>query len=267
MVVASVASSVVARCPRRALTTAASPLVHRAGPAGATRAAVLLGWTGGRLELVRKHEAIWHELGFATLTATSSIADTFLPPSRSNLEATAAAVAAAVADFGGDAVVPHVFSNGGVVLYVEALARAAAPFPVAGVVFDSAPSPVGNVRPIAAPVVVASAGLDAAATLRELAAHVPYALLAELRRPWAGMPAPLKHRSALTDLAPTPELYVFSDGDRLVRPAGIRAHAAARARRGCAVTLAELPGSPHCGHLRAHPGAYRDAVARFVAPF
>ena len=53
------------------------------------RAAVLLGWTGGQLKHVRRHERIWHDLGFETVTAAQSIDDTFFPPAWTRLEATA----------------------------------------------------------------------------------------------------------------------------------------------------------------------------------
>ena len=236
-------------------------LVHRAGPAAAKRAAVLLGWTGGKLKHVRRHERIWHDLDVRTVTAAQSIDDTFFPPAWTRLEATADAALDAV---GGGPVIAHAFSNGGVLLLLKMLERAPG-LDVAGLVVDSAPSPPGVVRPAAAPVVILSAGLGAAEAARTLARHAPYALAAEALRPLRGTPPPLDALATFADVGTTcPELYLFSEGDGLVPPRGIRAHAAERAARGVDVALREFDDSPHCGHYRAHPVDYARAVADFV---
>ena len=258
---------------RRALSSISTPLVHRAGPEGARATAVLFGWTAGKLSAVRKHEAIWHELGFATLTATTSIDDTFLPPHRSALVETATRLAAAAGE-ARTPLVPHVFSNGGAILYVETGRQAAkrgTPLAVAGAVFDSVPSPVSDIRPIAAPIVIASAGLPLLETVGAMARHLPYAHAAEASRLFRGvagqgwaMPEPLDRRVALTHLDPVDELYLFSDGDNLIRPASVLDHAREREANGATVTSVAFDNSPHCAHLRTHPEAYRAAVAAFV---
>lgn len=245
-------------------------VVQRALAQRREMAAVLLGWTGGKLKHVRRHEQPWHDLGYDTISAAQSIDDTFLHPVFTNLRQTAAATLRAIQDAGTPTIVPHLFSNGGVILWLEVLATArrdGVALRVDGVVLDSAPSAPGVVRPAAAAVVIAHAGLGPLGTALALAKHAPYALAAEAYGAVAGAPRPLDGLGRFATVPETrcpPELYLFSEGDTLVPPADIRAHAGRRADAGVDVDLVEFDASPHVGHYRRHPSAYAAAIRRFV---
>ena len=99
-------------------------VVQRALAQRRDMAAVLLGWTGGKMKHVRRHEKPWHDLGYDTISAAQSIDDTFLHPVFTNLRQTAAATLRAIQDAGTPTIVPHLFSNGGVILWLEVLETA-----------------------------------------------------------------------------------------------------------------------------------------------
>jgi hypothetical protein len=65
-----------------------------AGPASSRRLALLLGWTGGSMRHLRKHESLWHTLGVRTVAATNSFDMTFLPETKMQREPFASAIEA-----------------------------------------------------------------------------------------------------------------------------------------------------------------------------
>ena len=244
-----------------------------AGPANSRRLALLLGWTGGSMRHLRKHESMWHKLGVRTVAATNSFDMTFLPEQATNIRAVASelmeCVCAQRREHPSSIVVPHVFSNGGALLMLTMLNEAklrALPLQFDGAVFDSAPT--SRISPIAAPLVIAASGLPLASRLWLLARIMPYALVAQLAAPAVGVARPMGAFDELRDPqtnAPRPELFVFSDGDMLIRPTrGPIGFAAHRAAVGAQVESLHLEKSAHVAHYRMYPEEYSEAVRRLL---
>ena len=248
------------------------------GPAS-SRLALLLGWTGGKLQHLRKHEKLWHSLGWRTCATTVSINETFFPPAFTTLSSTASELLATCEAHRAEhrspsgsssLVVAHVFSNGGLLLMLSMLSQtagAARPRLLDGAVYDSAPSKI--IRPRHAPIVIASAGLPRADALLALAVHLPFALVNEavsaLRGGGPGTYLePMGSHPDVRDPRrnpPRPELALYSDGDHLVRTDEVEDFVACR---GPGMVGCRLGGTPHVGHFRAAPEAYAAAVRQLV---
>ena len=63
---------------------------------------------------------------------------------------------------------------------------------------------------------------------------------------------------------PRRELFMYSDGDRLVWRSHVEQFVARRRDQGSIVETRNLGRSPHIGHFRAHPETYRETVAQWV---
>jgi len=236
------------------------------GPLGGKGLALVLGWTGGMLKHVRKHEKMWHDIGWRTATLDMPIDSTFFPPDskHSDLSQRCEALLAAVereATSPSTLIVPHVFSNGGAMLLLQAVAAAekrpgGCALSLDGVVFDSAPSPVSHLRPLAALVVIASSGLPPRELAAKLVLHVPHAVASECRRPFVEPPHPFALFPTLASLPSPRNLFLYSKGDRLVPSSSVEAFAGEKRRLGAGVTLGRFAASPHCGHFVAHPAEY-----------
>ncbi len=61
-----------------------------------------------------------------------------------------------------------------------------------------------------------------------------------------------------------PELYIYSDGDRLVPAKGIERYIAERERRGCKCFKENFGSSGHVNHYGASPDRYRERLAAFL---
>ncbi|GMH67515.1 hypothetical protein TL16_g04699 [Triparma laevis f. inornata] len=246
------------------------------GPLGGRGLAVLCGWTGGALKHLRKHERLWHDLGWRTCSLDMPIDATFLPETheRSDIIARSKALAFAIKleranNDPSSLLVPHCFSNGGVFLLLQtlyAIQQANDSIPLSGMIYDSSPSPINFVRPIAAPIVISSAGLPRSELFKKLALHVPHAVGAELKGLVGDQPRPLGLFKNHIQMPLHPNLCLYSDGDTLVTSSSVEAFAAQRTSMGARVTLAKFqnPDSVHCGHYKAHKNEYARHIKEWI---
>ena len=112
---------------------------------------MLLGWSGSKLRHVRKHEACWPS-GTAVFAENVTIEDTFSRGGRQALREKARRLVAEAKATKAPRLYAHIFSNGGSMLLLEVLSELE-PLRLDGVVYDSAPSAEGTIRPIAGPVI------------------------------------------------------------------------------------------------------------------
>jgi len=240
--------------------------------------ALLCGWTGGKLRSLKKHEAVWHRLGWSTVSTPVSIDETFFRPEKSGLSAVARDLVTAVeahrAARSDALVISHTFSNGGAMLMLEMLrehGRRDVPNRrplLDGAVYDSAPS--NEIHPWQAPIVILSAGLPRAQTAWELVKHTPHALASQAVGMVAGSyPGPLgAYLSDLRDAqlnTPRPELCIYSDGDVLIPASAIEKYVSYRSEAcGADTKGCFLRGSAHVAHYRAHPREYEAAIEELV---
>ncbi|GMH98415.1 hypothetical protein TrVE_jg1012 [Triparma verrucosa] len=245
------------------------------GPTAGRGLAVLCGWTGGKIKHLRKHEKLWHDLGWRTCSLDMPIDATFLPESheKSDIIARSNALASAIkeerARRPSSLLVPHCFSNGGVFLLLQTLHAARQQndsIELDGMIYDSSPSPINLVRPIAAPIVISSAGLPRPELFKKLALHVPHAISSELKGLVFPHPRPLGLFKDHINMPLHPNLCLYSDGDKLVPSSSVEAFAAQRRALGVRVTLAKFqnPDSVHCGHYKAHKDEYALLVKKWV---
>ena len=121
---------------------------------------------------VNKYAALWHRLGWRTVTALNTIDMTFFPESWSDLPESAARVCEIVEEHrrcegSTSLVVPHVFSNGGCTTLLSTLRSKRVNFD--GVIYDSAPG--SHVHPIYAPFVIAASGLPRTSMAVQMLRH------------------------------------------------------------------------------------------------
>lgn len=248
--------------------------VQLAGPANSRHLALLLGWTGGSLRHLRKHEVLWHELGYRTISAANTFDMTFMPEQVTCIRKVASQILDRIEDHRArvhqrSIVCAHSFSNGGMLLFLTMLAEARQRQPsiyIDAAVYDSAPS--RRIDPIAAPLVICMSGAPfVSQALPQLLRITPYSILAQLASPFVGVARPIGAFAEVRDPvinAPRPELFVFSDADWLVGPAGVIDFAAHREACGSRVELLHLKTSPHVGHYRAFPKEYTAAVSKLL---
>ena len=120
------------------------------------RAVMLLGWSGSKLRHVRKHEGCWPS-GTAVFAENVTIEDTFARSGRAALREKARRLVAEAKATKAPRLYAHIFSNGGSMLLLEVLSELE-PLRLDGVVYDSAPSAEGTIRPIAGPVIAYLSG-------------------------------------------------------------------------------------------------------------
>jgi len=210
------------------------------------------------LRHVRKHEACWPS-GTAAICENVTIDETFTRSGRRALREKARHVVAEARATNAPKLYAHVFSNGGCLLLLEVLAELE-PKRLDGVVYDSAPSP--TISPMAGPLIAWLSG----DTLWERLAIV-WSTLWPAFLAFPGRRAHMAHFNGLFDASvnvPRRELFVYSDGDRLVWYNHVDQFAQQRCDQGSAVTKVNFDDSPHVGHFRTHPDAYRAAVSRWV---
>merc|ERR1711879_137205 len=65
---------------------------------------------------------------------------------------------------------------------------------------------------------------------------------------------------------PRPELYLFSDGDKLMDADKIASFVSKRAQNGANVTMVRFKDSPHVQHYRYYPDRYRQSLSKFMLP-
>ena len=226
------------------------------------RAVMLLGWSGSKLRHVRKHEACWPS-GTAVFAENVTIEDTFSRGGRQALREKARRLVAEAKATKAPRLYAHIFSNGGCMLLLEVLSELE-PLRLDGVVYDSAPSQEGTIRPIAGPVI---AWLSAS-RLRERLAAVWSTLWPAL----LAFPVRKAHLSHFDDLydasvnVPRRELFMYSDADRLVWRSHVEQFVKLRRDQGSIVApqTCNFGETPHVGHFRAHPKVYRAAVSGWV---
>ena len=117
-------------------------------------------------------------------------------------------------------------------------------------------------RPIAGPVIAYLSG----GTLRERLAAVwstlwPALLAFPVRK------AHLSHFDGLYDASiniPRCELFMYSDGDRLVWRSHVEQFVARRRDQGSIVETRNFGRTPHVGHFRAQPDTYRETLAGWL---
>ena len=163
-------------------------------------------------------------------------------------------------------VVFHTFSNGGVMLMVSLLKRLGGYVKIDGCVYDSCPSKW--ISPIAAPVVIASAGLSRHDAAIKIAEHMPHAILSTAMSPFVDPEPPFGDFPLIRDTAinaPRKELIVFSDADKIIRAEAVEDFATCRANQGSDIRKLRFLDSAHCGHLRKYPDKYVAAIEEFVS--
>jgi len=221
---------------------------------------MLLGWSGSKLRHVRKHEACWPS-GTAVFAENVTIEDTFARSGRQTLREKARRLVAEARATNAPKLYAHIFSNGGSMLLLEVLSELE-PLRLDGVIYDSAPSAEGTIRPVAGPVIAYLSG----GTLRERLAAVwstlwPALLAFPVRK------AHLAFFDGLYDASinvPRRELFMYSDGDRLVWRSHVEQFVARRRDQGSIVETRNFGASPHVGHFRTQPDTYRETVAQWV---
>ena len=224
------------------------------------RAVMLLGWSGSKLRHVRKHEACWPS-GTAVFTENVTIEDTFARSGRAALREKARRLVAEARATNAPKLYAHIFSNGGSMLLLEVLSELE-PLRLDGVVYDSAPSAEGTIRPVAGPVIAYLSGV----TLRERLAAVwstlwPALLAFPVRK------AHLAFFDGLYDASvnvPRRELFMYSDGDRLVWRSHVEQFVGRRRDQGSIVETHNFGRTPHVGHFRAEPDTYRETLAGWL---
>ena len=224
------------------------------------RAVMLLGWSGSKLRHVRKHEGCWPS-GTVAVSENVTIDDTFSPNGRAALREKARRLVAEARATNAPKLYAHIFSNGGSMLLLEVLSELE-PLRLDGVVYDSAPSAEGTIRPIAGPVIAYLSG----GTLRERLAAVwstlwPALLAFPVRK------AHLAFFDGLYDASvnlPRRELFMYSDGDRLVWRSHVEQFVARRRDQGAIVETRNFGRTPHVGHFRAQPDTYRETLAGWL---
>ena len=243
------------------------------GPRSGHGLALLLGWTGGHLRHVMKHASLWHRVGMRTAGCEMSVDKTFLPRERTGISAVVSQLLEVIEGERSSSrprlIVPHMFSNGGVLLMLsllDAAHEAGVPLHFDGAVFDSSPS--RSVHPLAVPFVIGTGGGTVAERAALTAHHLPHALAATLRSPVSGIAPPLGLFPNLRDPGANPprkaELFIYSRADRLIPAGAVQEFAEARRTLGVAVSTCEMDGTAHCMHFRGHPQRYQDAVAAFM---
>ena len=224
------------------------------------RAVMLLGWSGSKLRHVRKHEACWPS-GTAVFAENVTIEDTFARSGRAALREKARRLVAEAKATKAPRLYAHIFSNGGSMLLLEVLSELE-PLRLDGVIYDSAPSAEGTIRPIAGPVIAYLSG----GTLREQLA----AVLSTLWPALLAFPVRKAHLAFFDGLydasvnVPRRELFMYSDGDRLVWRSHVENVVKLRRDQGSIVETHNFGASPHVGHFRAQPDTYRETVAQWV---
>ena len=221
---------------------------------------MLLGWSGSKLRHVRKHEGCWPS-GTAVFAENVTIEDTFARSGRAALREKARRLVAEAKATKAPRLYAHIFSNGGSMLLLEVLSELE-PLRLDGVVYDSAPSAEGTIRPIAGPVIAYLSG----GTLRERLAAVlstlwPALLAFPVRK------AHLSHFDGLYDASVNlsrRELFMYSDGDRLVWRSHVEQFVARRRDQGAIVETRNFGRTPHVGHFRAQPDTYRETLAGWL---
>jgi len=228
--------------------------------------AVLLSWTGARSKHLRAHEEIWHRIGFETTTVMMSIDRTFFPKRKTDLDSVVLRVRREIEgrERDGSMLACHAFSNGGAMMMMTLLDEMPTlNFDVA--VYDSTPS--RWIHPSAAPFVIAHAGLSPRDAQRTVARHVPHAITATIRSAFAHPEPPFGNFRLLRNPRlnlPRPELFVYSEIDRIISAAAVEDFASHRESLGCDVRRLRFQDTPHCAHYRGHQDAYASAVEALV---
>ena len=193
-----------------------------------------------------------------------SIDETFFPYYKTNIEDKIRDVSDVVSSYrtNGRAVCAHAFSNGGAMLMMSVLKRTDTEFDAS--VYDSAPS--SWISPIASPIVIASSGDST--PVRTILKHLPYSTYSTLR---SVIKRPLKPFGDFFELknpninTPRPEMYIYSDADRIINANAVEQFADYRESVGCHTTSKlKLRNSPHCQHYRMHPEMYETSVESFL---
>lgn len=200
-----------------------------------------------------------------------SIDMTFFPESRTNFRDVVDQLATEIEDHSrrkeaNEILVFHTFSNGGTMLMVSLLKRLGEAVVVDGAIYDSCPSKW--ISPIAAPVVIAAASSSQHEAAIKIAEHMPHALVSTAISPFVKSEPPFGDFPLVHDASinkPRPELFIFSDADKIINSEAVENFAARRAAQGSDVRKLRFLDSSHCGHLRKHPIQYVAAVEELVS--
>jgi hypothetical protein len=192
-----------------------------------------------------------------------SIDETFFPHNKTGIDDKIREIAEIVSKYSDKKpVLAHAFSNGGAMLYISVLKDTNANFDAS--IFDSAPS--GWISPIASPIVIASSGDPT--KLRTILRHLPNSFNSTLRSIFQTPPKPFGNFFDLRnpEINKTrPELYIYSDIDRIVNAKSVERFAEYRKSIGCLpVKQLNLRDSPHCQHYRLYPQKYEDTIESFL---
>ncbi|NWR82025.1 TM53B protein, partial [Centropus unirufus] len=235
---------------------------------------ILLGWAGCQDRYLAKYSAIYSQKGCTVIRYTAPWRMIFFSETFGikSLQTRARQLLELLFDYRVESrpVLFHVFSNGGVMLYryiIEAL-HTHKPFEnlkVVGTIFDSAPGRRnlrGGLRALATVLVSTNVLLKyfllfafaaTAVTLRILL----YPLTRFIHE---------THYDALLQ-APSrwPELYLYSQADKIISSGDIEHMADARQQLGISVKAVDFSDSAHVSHMRVYPTHYSTLCTTFLA--
>lgn len=110
------------------------------GPSTAKHMAVICGWGGGKLKNVHKYAALWHRLGWRTVTIEMTIDMTFYPSTWTPVGSIAQTIAWECrqqrSSHPDARIVSHAFSNGGTFMKLMIMDEASDPNFFDGTVYD-----------------------------------------------------------------------------------------------------------------------------------
>ena len=204
---------------------------------------------------MRKHEAYWPS-GTAVFAENVTIEDTFARSGRAALREKARRLVAEAKATKAPRLYAHIFSNGGSMLLLEVLSELE-PLRLDGVIYDSAPSAEGTIRPVAGPVIAYLSGgtLQAArGGLVDAVAGASGVSRAE------GAPRVLRRSLDASINVPRRELFLYSDGDRLVWRSHVEQFRAPPRPGKRVVETRNFGASPHVGHFMRNPRRIADSA-------
>jgi len=238
---------------------------------------IILGWTASFLENLTPYTKLYKSLGISTISSPCSFWQTMSPFSKSMNMRVSRRIVEKLVDFEGDlrlwsmhrgrrywarTVFVHAFSNGGFQTYLSLneLITEEPHIYIEGLIVDSAPS---FISPTISPFLLSVTGLPRKTKIFNMPLALGWAMVGYFWNPFRNY---LKEAASAKKNPAKPELFLFSDGDRLIRAEKIAEFINERSKVGCEVTVVRFADSPHVQHYRYYKKRYRENVAKFILP-